>query len=246
MIDNGLFLIMLAFLLVLLLSIFERKKVRSNFRVIPSFEQYQRAIHNIIESGEGAHITLGSGSILSPQAGSTLAAVELLANLSRLCLNSDTAPLATSGDGVVYLLALETMRSTNRAMRFPHRSNINTTQITGVSPFSYIAGAMLAQRYDHRALAVALGSFGPEVGLLADSAERIQAHTTSGTDNLLAQAVLYATNRSPLIGEEFFAASAYSQPDPVQAASLKTQDILRLMVVAAILIGAILKVAGKL
>jgi hypothetical protein len=89
-----------------------------------------------------------------------------------------------------------------------------------------------------------MGSFGPEIGILADTSERLQAHTIAGTDNLLAQAVLYATSRSPLIGEEFFAAGAYTQGTPVQNASLKTQDILRVIIVLGIVIGSILKLAG--
>jgi hypothetical protein len=91
-----------------------------------------------------------------------------------------------------------------------------------------------------------MGSFGPEIGLLADTSERMQAHTIAGTDNLLAQAVLYATSRSPLIGEEFFAAGAYTQGTLIHNASLKTQDILRLILVICIVIGSILKMAGAI
>jgi hypothetical protein len=86
----------------------------------------------------------------------------------------------------------------------------------------------------------------PEIGLLADTSERMQAHIIAGTDNLLAQAVLYATSRSPLIGEEFFAAGAYTQGTVIQNASLKTQDILRVLLVIGIVIGSILKMAGAI
>jgi hypothetical protein len=168
----------------------------------------------------------------------------MLSYLSRLCLNGDIPPLSTSGDGVVNLLAIDALRKSYRAVHLHQRFHPLSGQVAGVSAYSYVVGAMLAQRDENRTLTVAMGSFGPEIGLLADTSERLQAHTIAGTDNLLAQAVLYATSRSPLIGEEFFAAGAYTQGTPVQNASLKTQDILRVIIVLGIVIGSILKVAG--
>lgn len=240
----GFFFILITIILILAIGMLDRKKVHGNLRVIPSFEQLQKAINLIVESGKGAHITVGRGSILSPQAGSTLAAMEMLSHLSRLCLNGDVPPISTSGDGVVNLMAIDTLRNSYRSAHLQQRFHPLSGQVTGVSPYSYMAGAMLAQRDDNRTLTVALGSFGPEVGLLADTSERMQAHTIGGTDNLLAQAVLYATSRSPLIGEEFFAASAYTQGTAIQIASLKTQDVLRVLLAAGIVAGAVLKALG--
>ncbi len=161
-----------------------------------------------------------------------------------MCLNGDIPPLSTSGDGVVNLLAIDELRKSYRKAHLLHRFHPLSAQVTGVSPYSYIAGAILAQRDANRTLTVALGSFGPEIGLLADTAERMQVHTIGGTDNLLAQAVLYTTSRSPLIGEEFFAASAYTQGTVIQTSSLKAQDVLRLILVVGMVAGAILKLLG--
>lgn len=244
--DIGFIFILFTLLLILAIGFMDRKKVHGNLRVIPSFEQLQKAINLIVESGKGAHITVGRGSILSPQAGSSLAAMEMLSHLSRLCLNGDIPPISTSGDGAVNLMAIDTLRSSYRSMHLQQRFHPLSGQVTGVSPYSYMAGAMLAQRDDNRILTVALGSFGPEIALLADTSERMQAHTIGGTDNLLAQAVLYATSRSPLIGEEFFAASAYTQGTAIQVASLKTQDILRIILILGIIAGAIMKALGIL
>jgi hypothetical protein len=244
--NSGFLFIIITLLLILVIGFLDRKKVTGNLRVIPSFEQLQKALNLIVESGKGAHITVGRASILSPQAGSTLAAVEMLSYLSRLCLNGDIPPLSTSGDGVVNLLAIDALRKSYRAVHLQQRFHPLSGQVTGVSAYSYVVGAMLAQRDENRTLTVAMGSFGPEIGLLADTSERMQAHTIAGTDNLLAQAVLYATSRSPLIGEEFFAAGAYTQGTVIQNASLKTQDILRVLLVIGMVIGSILKMAGAI
>ena len=241
----GLIIFLAATALILVLEALHRKNARTNFRVIPTFERLQYAVHSSIENGMGTHVTMGRGSILSAQAGSALAAMEMLTGLVKLCVNSDTPPLVTSGDSVVHLFSSEIVRDPGIASR--HLANLkgNPVQLTGITPYSYIAGAMVAQRYAKYGLISTLGSVGPETGLLIDSAERMQLNTAGGTDNLLGQAVLFAMNSSTLLGEEYFAASAYLQKSQPDAASLKARDILRLVLVAAIIIGAILKVAGE-
>jgi hypothetical protein len=55
---------------------------------------------------------------------------------------------------------------------------------------------------------------------------------------------LYATAQEPLIGEELYAAGAYLQAGPLHISSLRAQDILRWVLAAIILGGAILKFLG--
>jgi hypothetical protein len=68
----------------------------------------------------------------------------------------------------------------------------------------------------------------------------------AGSDNLAAQAVLYATAQEPLIGEEMFAGGAYADSSPFHTASLTVQDILRWLAILVMLGGALLKMAGIL
>jgi len=49
-----------------------------------------------------------------------------------------------------------------------------------------------------------------------------------------------------LIGEELFAADAYNNGGPLHSASLTVQDVLRWLLIAAMLFGALLKLAGIL
>jgi len=70
--------------------------------------------------------------------------------------------------------------------------------------------------------------------------------TLAGSDNLSAQAVIYAAAHDPLIGEELYAAGAYMNAGPAHSASVRAQDYLRWVLVAAILIGSALKLVGAL
>ncbi len=82
--------------------------------------------------------------------------------------------------------------------------------------------------------------------MLTDAAERENTFLLAGSDNLAAQAVIYASAQEPLIGEEVYACGAYVKPDPMHTASLTVQDILRWVMILAILAGALLTLAGVL
>ena len=91
-----------------------------------------------------------------------------------------------------------------------------------------------------------MGNFGVEVALLTDAVERENSFVLAGSDNLTAQSLIYASAQEPLIGEEIFAAGAYVESGPLHAASLTVQDILRWLLIAIILAGALLTLAGVL
>jgi hypothetical protein len=84
------------------------------------------------------------------------------------------------------------------------------------------------------------------VGLLLDSASQGKTFTLAGSEALDAQSVIYALADEPLIGEEIFAAPAYLQGTAMQIGSLRAQDVLRWILVAALLIGVVLKLLSEL
>src|SRR4030042_2645514 len=90
------------------------------------------------------------------------------------------------------------------------------------------------------------GHLGTEIALLTEAGERNRSLTVAGTDSIHAQAVLYATSDEPLLGEELYAAGAYLGAGPANLASLRMQDILRWVLVVAIILGAIIKLSGIL
>ncbi len=80
--------------------------------------------------------------------------------------------------------------------------------------------------------------------MLAEAADRENASLIAASDNLSAQSVFYASSQTPLIGEELFAAGAYVGAGAAHDASLNVQDILRWLIILAILIGSLLKFVG--
>ena len=91
---------------------------------------------------------------------------------------------------------------------------------------------------------VFIGHFGPEVALLTDTAERTNSTIVAATVDPAAQALLYASVDDPLVGEELFAAGAYSEAGRAHQVSLQVQDIFRWIIILVLIIGSALRLVG--
>jgi hypothetical protein len=224
---------------------FLRRKSTPVFREIPAFARLRKAIGLAVEEGSRLHISLGRGGLTTPQSAAELAGLEMLRRVAELTSASDRPPVATSGDGAIAILSQDALRASGQAV-LSTGHDATAARLTGLTPFSYAAGVLPVMRDENVSANVLMGNFGIEVALLTDAAERGNTSSVAGSDNLPAQAVLYASAQDPLIGEELYAAGAYIKARPFHTASLIVQDILRWLVVIVILVGAILKLAGVL
>jgi hypothetical protein len=231
--------------LMILAVSFLRRKSPLVFREIPAFSRLRQAVGLVVEDGSRLHISLGHSSLATPQSASALAGLSLLRRLADLTSAGDQPPIATSGNATLSILSQDTLqaaaKSSERAFFDP-----TTGRLAGLTPFSYAAGVIPAIRDENVTANVLMGNFGAEVALLTDAVDREDTFMVAGSDNLAAQAVIYATAHEPLIGEEVFAAGAYVDSDPLHAASLSVQDILRWLIIAALLIGGLLALVGVL
>jgi hypothetical protein len=219
---------------------------RRRLREIPAFLRLKRAIGLAVESGQRLHISLGHGGIDGTRGASGLVGLSVIQRVSRAASISDKPPIATSGEAGLAILSQDVLHASYRAVNAENRYDAALGQLTGLTPLSYTAGALPAIYDQQVSVNLLLGSFGSEVGLLADAAERTGSLTIGGSDNLPAQAVLFASTKEPLVGEELFAAGAYLQVNPMHASSLIAQDVLRWVLIGFIILGAALKLAGVL
>jgi len=224
---------------------FLRRKSTPAFREIPAFARLRKAIGLAVEEGSRLHISLGRGGLTTPQSAAELAGLEMLRRIAELTSASDRPPVATSGDGAVTILSQDALLASER-VTLSTGYDATAARLTGLTPFSYAVGALPVMQDENVSANVLMGNFGVEVALLTDTAERENTSTLAGSDNLSAQAILYASAQDPLIGEELYAAGAYIKARPFHTASLTTQDILRWLIVIGILVGALLKLAGVL
>jgi len=240
----GLSVVLIGAAAIFLLAVFDRKKAAGVFRPIVGFQRLRRAIGLAVEDGKRLHVTLGEASVLSSNSASALVGLSTLERIAQLSIISDRPPMATSGDGSLSILSQDTLRAAYRKGNAMEQYDPKRGLLTGPTPFSYVAGAIPIIHDESISANILVGSFGAEVALLTDAIERENAFSMAASDSLIAQAALYATASEPLIGEELFAIPAYLQASSFHTASLKAQDILRWLVIAAILAGSALKLIG--
>ena len=161
---------------------------------VPSthIERLNHSIGLAVENGTRLHISLGRGNLISTRGASALAGLAMLRRLAERTSVSDRPPIATSGDASLAILSQDTLQSGYRAAGVEEQYRPTTGRLTGLSPFSYAAGAMPVESDEEVSANIFIGDFGAEFALLADAAERKNSDLIAASDNLSAQAVYYA------------------------------------------------------
>jgi hypothetical protein len=208
-------------------------------RDIPSFSRLRRAIGLAVEDGTRLHLTVGSGSVTGPESASAFAGLSMLRRVTQITSVSDMPPVATAGDAALSILTRDTLQAAHLEIEAEGRFDPDSAILTGLTPFSYAAGAIPVLRDENVSSNVLAGSFGSEVALITDASEREDSFSLGGSENISGQSVLYATAQEPLIGEELFAGGAYLDAGPLHKASLHAQDVIRIIIVIMILLGAL-------
>ncbi len=234
---TGLGIIVGSAVLLLVLSLIKRK-TPPKLRNIPALTRVYRAVGLSVEDGTRLLIGLGGTSLLTPNAGAPLAGLAMLRNLTERTSLSDRPPIAAAGEPPLAILAQDTLEAGYQAAGAGEYYQPTTGRLSGMTPFSSASGMIPIMRDENVSATVLVGHFGPEAALLADAAERENTFLLGSSDDLSAQAALYASAPEALIGEELFATGAYLSAGPSTAASLMVQDILRWIIILLLLVGA--------
>jgi hypothetical protein len=241
----GLVLVLVMAGLILGLTFIRRKRKSTPvFREIPAYTRLKRAIGISVEDGTRLHISLGRGGLQTPRGAPALAGLAMLRHLAEQTSVSDRPPVVTSGAGDLAILSRDTLQAGYKAAGADELYNPATGRLSGLTPYSYVAGAIPAIRDENISANMIIGHFGPEAALLTDAADRANSLAVAAADDPAAQAVLFASVDEPLVGEELFAAGAYSNAGASHQASLQAQDVLRWIIILVLLGGSALKLVG--
>jgi Domain of unknown function (DUF6754) len=227
--------------LILVFTALARKGV-PKLRSIPAFSRLYRAVGLSVEDGSRLLVSLGTTSLLTRYGASPLAGLELLRDATQRSSVSDRPPVAVAGEATLAFLAQDTLRSGFRAAGATELYQPTSGRLAGMTAFSSMAGTIPILSDEHVSVAGLVGHFGLEAAVLADVAERAGAVIVGGSDEPAVQAALYASASEVLLGEELFAGAAYLGDRAAHVGSLAAQDVLRWLLIAAMLGAAALKI----
>ncbi|MCC6300599.1 MAG: hypothetical protein IT314_15005 [Anaerolineales bacterium] len=221
-----------------------RRRMPASLRGIKAYDRLNREVGLAVENGTRLHISLGRGSLFTARGGSALAGLAMLRHISERTSVSDRPSIVTAGDASLTILSQDTAQSGYRAAGAEEIFRVTSGRLTGLSPFAYAAGTISLARDEGVSAHMIVGDLGAESALIVEAADRQNASLVAASDNLSAQSIFYAAAQDPLIGEELFAAGAYTGAGAAHEASLNVQDVLRWLVVIVILVGAALTILG--
>jgi hypothetical protein len=209
-------------------------------RRLPAFADLRRIVGEVAEKGGTIHFALGSGGLGGEDAIVSLAGFQLLQALAAELVSYDTPPLVTVGDPTLLPLAQDTIRLAYERRGLSDLYDPSRIRFVASSPIAYAAGVAHTLRSEGVTSSVIIGAFGTEAALIADAASRGGVSQVAAVAAPEAVAALYPATEKMAIGEEVFASGAQTSGLHRYVASLDVQDILRLVVIAAILISGFL------
>jgi hypothetical protein len=170
----------------------------------------------------------------------TLATAELAYQTARRAAIGATAPVVTASNTSALPLAQDTLRRAyfTRERIIPYRGTQARWVPSNGQPLAFAAALSAITGDDRIAGNVLAGRYGSELALVLEQAQRRRIPSIATSATLDGQAVAYVMSDFPLVGEEVFAAGGYLGESASQTAVVATMDVLRWLLILAILLPA--------
>jgi hypothetical protein len=211
-----------------------RMGVRLYIRPIAGLEAVEEAVGRATEMGRACLFVPGVQDMNEIQ---TIAGLTILARVAERAAEYDAKLEVPTSRSLVMTAARETVQAAFLTAGRPDAYNEDAISYITDEQFGYVAyltGHMVREK---PAACFYLGSFFAESLILAETGNSIGAIQVAGTAQPAQLPFFVAACDYTLIGEEFFAASAYLSRDPDQLGSLKGQDVGKLIVAALMIVG---------
>ena len=227
---------------IVIFCIYRAKSGRRTFvRRISGLEAIDEAIGRATEMGSSILYVSGIGSVKSI---ATIASMNILARVARMAAEYDTPLFVPCSDPVVMNIERELVQNAHLDAGRPDTYRPENVFFISEEQFAYAAAVDGIIVRDRPATIFYMGSFMAESLILAEVGNSIGAIQVAGTASITQLPFFITACDFTLMGEELYAASAYLSKEPMLLGSLKGQDWGKLLVVGAILVGAVLQIFG--
>jgi hypothetical protein len=221
----------------LLYAIYITRRREVYIRPIAGLEEIDNSIGRATEMGRPVMFVPGWGTLGDV---CTIASLMILAQVSKKTAEYDTRLINPHCDYMVLPLAQEIISNSYSEMGRPDSFNQNDIFFVSYDQFPFCAGVNGITIRERVATIFYMGFFNAEALLLTETGNQTGAIQVAATDAITQIPFFITTCDYTLIGEEFYAASAYLSHDSDMVSMLKAQDYFKIIIVFVVLIGAIL------
>ena len=225
-------------IVIVLYTTFHRKS-REKFKVreIGGLSAVEDAIGRATEMNRPILYTPGWGGDI--QRPTTIASMNILSHVAAKTAQYDCRLVFPTHDPVIMSVAQEVVKESYAESGHSDRLRLDDIQYVTSSQFGYAAAVEGMISRLKPASIFLLGTFEAESLILAETGNIEGAIQIAGTDSTIQLSFFIVACDYTLIGEELFAASGYLSGDRSILASVRAQDILKVLLVIALFIAMI-------
>lgn len=217
-------------LLVWFFSRRSHKAGRMFIRRIAGLDAIDEALGRATEMGRPILFSFGLGYITDLV---VVAALPLLRRVARKAAEYSVRLLVPNADPLVMTAAQETVKEAYTESGRPDLYNADNITFLTADQFGYAAGVDGIILRDKPGAIFWLGYFYAESLIMSETGHSVGAIQLAGTTETTQLPFFVAACDYTMIGEEIFAASCYLKPEPLMLGSLKGEDLLKVVLIAA-------------
>ncbi|MBI3910846.1 MAG: hypothetical protein HY320_07920 [Armatimonadetes bacterium] len=220
--------------LVILVAILRaRRGGRAFVRRIPGLTAIDEAVGRATEMGRPITFSLGLGGLDII----TLQALAIALHVVRLAIRFGTRVILTTIDPTLYAVADEAVHEAYTAAGRPESFNRDDVRFLSDRQFAYASAMVGLMHREQVASNFMFGQFFAESLILAEAGNQVGAIQVAGTPTTTQIPFFVAACDYTIIGDEYYAATAYLTREPVLSGSLVGQDRAKMLLLAVILLG---------
>ena len=234
------FIVLLTVIMVLFNEIQNARKDSDSIflRNIPGLKAVEEAVGRSTEMGRPILYVPG---IMDMNEVETVAGVIILGHVAQMTAQYETGLDVPVARSIVMQAARESCKEAYLSQGRPEMFNEDMVHYISDDQFAYAAGVNGIMQRDKPAACLYMGKFYAESLLFAETGNGIGAIQIAGTASQ-AQIPFFVTACDyTLMGEEFFAASAYLSRKPELIGGVKTQDTVKLMLIGLIIVCLVMR-----
>lgn len=175
----------------------------------------------------------------------TLQALAVASHVARSAVRYGTRMIMPVCDQTMMPLTEEVMREVYTSEGRPDAYRAEDIRYLSDRQFAYAAGVTGILHREKVAANFLFGQFFAEALILAENGQAVGAIQVAGTPDLLQIPFFVVTCDYTIIGDEYYAATAYLSREPTQLGSLVGQDLGKIMLLLLIIVGMIWTVAWE-
>jgi hypothetical protein len=218
-----------------------RQKKELFIRRIAGLNAIDDAIGRATEMGRPVFMVPGIGTLNAV----SVQAVNVFAHVAKIASQFSTPIRMCIADAAVYAVAQEVIRDVYQRQGMVDRYDVDSVRFISDRQFAFAAGVSGLLLREKAAATFLLGEFYAESLIFAETANSIGAIQVAGSTQTSQTPFFVAACDYVLLGDEFYAASAYLTREPVLVGSLVGQDWCKMAVTGLLIVGALTLTAER-